>query len=118
MINTLHCKTIREEERMSSRMATIQEEITEMPMKSGQVVGESSEEVERAMDAHHLSLAGIVRDADKLRLSTLKEVMGILTPRQGVNFLVSTKKLHLSMHEWGKKMKHQSVGRKGAFDRV
>ncbi|KAL0353840.1 UNVERIFIED_CONTAM: protein DOG1-like 1 [Sesamum angustifolium] len=54
------------------------------------------------MDAHSLSLASILVDADKLRISTFKELMAILTPFQGVDLLVSIKKLHLSMHEWGK----------------
>lgn len=82
-----------------------------MPLKSGQVV-------ECAVDAHYLTLAGIVRDADRLRLSTLKEVMLILTPRQGIDFLVSSKKLQLSMHEWGKKMNCRSVETKDNRDEV
>ncbi|KAK4398306.1 protein DELAY OF GERMINATION 1 [Sesamum angolense] len=91
MINTLHCKT---------------EEIADEPLAmiatSAGRVGEWSEELVKAMDAHSLSLASILVDADKLRISTFKELMVILTPFQGVDLLVSIKKLHLSMHEWGK----------------
>lgn len=84
---------------MPSRMATLQEAIADLPMKRGEVV-------EHAMDAHCLTLAGMVRNGDRLRLSTLKELMGILTPRQGVDLLAATKKLHLALHEWGKKINH------------
>lgn len=112
LIDTLHCKTIREEDKMSSRMASLQEAIADLPMKRGEVVRVSSDEVGHAVDAHCLSLAGMVRDADRLRLSTLKELMGILTPRQGVDLLAATKKLNLSLHEWGKRINRHS-GEKG-----
>ncbi|XP_011082771.1 protein DOG1-like 1 isoform X2 [Sesamum indicum] len=102
MINTLHCKTVREEDMMSTRMEEIADEPLAMLATSAGRVGEWSKELVRAMDAHSLSLASILADADKLRISTLKELMAILTPFQGVDLLISIKKLHLSMHEWGK----------------
>ncbi|KAK4439114.1 protein DOG1-like 1 [Sesamum alatum] len=76
MINTLHCKT---------------EEIADQPLamiatRAGRV-GEWSQELVRAMNAHSLSLASILADADKLRISTFKELMDILTPFQGVDLL-------------------------------
>ncbi|KAG8386428.1 hypothetical protein BUALT_Bualt03G0147700 [Buddleja alternifolia] len=96
MINTLHCKT---------------EEIADEPLamiaKNCGRVGESSQDVALAMDSHSLSLASIIAEADRLRLSTMKELMGILTPLQAVDLLVATKKLKLSMHEWGKRRDHQ-----------
>ncbi|KAK8580598.1 hypothetical protein V6N13_143677 [Hibiscus sabdariffa] len=51
-------------------------------------------------------------EADKLRLSTLKELLGILNPLQGVDFLATSKKLHLCMHEWGKTRdaRHGAIG--------
>lgn len=70
-------------------------------------VGESNGRVDRALNDHALGLAGILEEADKLRLDTLKELMDILTPLQGVDFLVATKKLHLSIHEWGKRRDRQ-----------
>ncbi|KAL3821257.1 hypothetical protein ACJIZ3_007162 [Penstemon smallii] len=87
------------------------EEITDEPLamlaKRGGRMGESSQDLDRAMDAHSVSLASIMGDADRLRLRTLKDLVGILTPLQTVDLLVATKKLHLSMHEWGKRSDNQ-----------
>ncbi|KAL0406728.1 UNVERIFIED_CONTAM: protein DOG1-like 3 [Sesamum latifolium] len=109
MIDTLHCKTIKEEQKMSSRMASLQEEIADERLAlMAQQVGESSlQDLDHAMDTHYLSLASILTDADQLRLSTLKELIGLLTPLQAVELLFAIKKLSLSMHEWGKREDHQ-----------
>uniref|UniRef100_A0A5B7BYH6 Putative transcription factor HBP-1b(C38)-like isoform X1 n=1 Tax=Davidia involucrata TaxID=16924 RepID=A0A5B7BYH6_DAVIN len=114
LINSLHCKTIREEDKLSTRMASLQEDIADEPLvmiaKNSSQVGESSVDVYRALDTHALALASILVDADKLRLSTLKELMDILTPLQAVDLLAASKKLHLSMHEWGKR-RDQLIGK-------
>ncbi|KAK6157317.1 hypothetical protein DH2020_011565 [Rehmannia glutinosa] len=117
LINALHCRTIKEEDKMSTRMASIQAncvlslEIADEPLvtiaKNAGRVGEWSRELERAMVAHSVSLAHILADADKLRLDTLKELIAILTPLQAVDFLAAAKKLHISMHEWGKRRDRQ-----------
>ncbi|OMO76221.1 hypothetical protein CCACVL1_15834 [Corchorus capsularis] len=105
-INDLHMKTIREEERLSNELASLQENIADQPiamiakMMSG--VGESSSEIDRALDQHETALANIMQEVDKLRLSTLKELLGILTPVQGVDILAAGKKLHLCIHQWCK----------------
>lgn len=62
-----------------------------------------SGEVDRALDKQATEMVGILEAADGLRLSTLKELVGILTPKQAVDFLAAGKKLHLCVHEWGKK---------------
>ncbi|EYU29539.1 hypothetical protein MIMGU_mgv1a023140mg, partial [Erythranthe guttata] len=101
MVNALHCRTMKEEHKISSKMATLQEQIADKPLaviaKNAEPVGEWSEEVERAMKAHSVSLGGILAEADRLRLSTFKELMAILTPPQAVDLLIATKKLHISM---------------------
>ncbi|XP_030442388.1 protein DOG1-like 1 [Syzygium oleosum] len=107
-INELHMKTARMEEKLSSRMASMQEEIADDPLaliarRRGRV-GEESESVERVMKGHALSLARVLTEADEMRLATLREMVEeILTPLQAVEFLVNMKKLHLSIHEWGKR---------------
>lgn len=64
---------------------------------------QDDEIVYQALDAHVLPLASILAEADKLRLNILKELLiEILTPLQAVDLLVASKKLHLSIHEWGK----------------
>ncbi|KAA8547158.1 hypothetical protein F0562_003576 [Nyssa sinensis] len=42
----------------------------------------------------HLPLAGILVEADKLRLRTLKEFVDILTPLQGMDLLICVKKVN------------------------
>ncbi|WRX26865.1 Transcription factor TGA like domain - like 4 [Theobroma cacao] len=92
-INDLHMKTMKEEERLSNNLASLQENIADQPIaviaKRLCRVGESSGEVDRALDKHESSMANILQEADKLRLSTLKELLGILTPVQGVDFLAA-----------------------------
>lgn len=106
MINDLHMKTIKEEEKLSNKLVGLQENIADQPIaivaKRMSRVGETSGEIDHALDEHQSSMANILQEADKLRLSTLKELLGILTPLQGVDFLAARKKLHLCMHEWGK----------------
>ncbi|XVF25633.1 hypothetical protein REPUB_Repub13aG0230100 [Reevesia pubescens] len=105
-INELHMKTIKEEERLSNLFASLQENIADHPIaviaKRLSRLGESSGEVDRALDEHESSMVNMLHKADKLRLNTLKELLGILTPVQGVDFLAASKKLHLCLHEWGK----------------
>ncbi|XP_076928547.1 protein DOG1-like 3 isoform X1 [Bidens hawaiensis] len=40
---------------------------------------------------------------DKLRMNIFKSMIDILTPLQAVEFLVASKKLHLSLHEWSQR---------------
>lgn len=106
MINALHMKTIKEEERLSNRMAGLQENIADHPIpviaKRLNRVGEPSEEIDRALDEQENCMANMLQEADKLRLRTLKELLDIFTPLQGVDFLAAGKKLHLCLHQWGK----------------
>lgn len=105
-INELHMKTVRMEEKLSSRMASMQEEIADdllalIAKRIGRI-GEVSESMERVMKGHALSLARVLTEADELRLATLRELVEeILTPLQAVELLVNMKKLHLSIHELG-----------------
>ncbi|KAK1418107.1 hypothetical protein QVD17_27246 [Tagetes erecta] len=108
-IDDLHTKTIKDEDKLTSRLATLQESIVDEPLMvlAGQFnePGEwrQGEVVEKAMDTHALDLYKIMMEADKLRLETLKDMIHVLTPLQAVEFLVASKKLHLSLHEWSKR---------------
>nr|XP_043629705.1 protein DOG1-like 3 [Erigeron canadensis] len=117
-IDDLHAKTVREEDKLSSRVASQQEKIADEPLvrlandyQKRQKVGECSsqgggrrqvEVVDKVMDAHALDLYDVLIEADKLRLDILKDMIDILTPLQAVELLVAAKKLHLSLHEWSK----------------
>ncbi|MBA0787041.1 hypothetical protein Gotri_026731, partial [Gossypium trilobum] len=83
MINNLHIKTIEVEEKLSSQLAGLQENIADQPIamvaKRMSRVGESSGNVDHALDELESSMANILQEADKLRLSTLKELLADLT---------------------------------------
>ncbi|MQL97886.1 hypothetical protein Taro_030589 [Colocasia esculenta] len=103
LVNDLHLRTMREEETLGSRMASLQEEMADKPLvplarNRGEV---SLGAVQGAMDGYEGFLAGILEDADALRIKTLKEILGILSPTQAVDYLAAAKQLHLAVHEWG-----------------
>lgn len=113
-VNILQLKTVKEEEKLTSRLASLQEDIADQPLaaiaRGTRQIGENNDEADKALDYHECSMANIFEEGDKLRLNTLKQLLNILTPKQGVEFLVASKKLHLCIHEWGK-MRDKSHGR-------
>ncbi|KAF8097445.1 hypothetical protein N665_0289s0032 [Sinapis alba] len=110
-INELHMKTVAEENKLTKQSSTLQENMADMPIavvafyKEG--IGEVNVEVERALDKHEEDMARILAEADKLRLTTLTKIIEILTVVQAADFLLAGKKLHLSMHEWGRLREHR-----------
>ncbi|KAA8515094.1 hypothetical protein F0562_018119 [Nyssa sinensis] len=111
MVDGLQRKTVGEEEKISSRLASLQEDIADQPIaviaKDSTGKGEVNSDPDEALDEHGRAMRGILDEADQLRLSTLKELLSILTPFQAVDYLAATKKLHLCMHEWGRKRDHK-----------
>lgn len=105
-INELHLKTVEEENKLTKQLASLQEETADMPISVAafykEVIGETDLAVERALDKHEEDMAGLLAEADKLRLTTLTKIVEILTTVQAADFLLAGKKLHLSMHEWGR----------------
>ncbi|CAH2078620.1 unnamed protein product [Thlaspi arvense] len=105
-INELHMIAVKEENRLTKQSASLQEDSADMPIAVAafykEVIGEADVEVERALDKHEEDMAGLLAEADKLRLTTLTKIVEILTPVQAADFLLAGKKLHLSIHEWGK----------------
>lgn len=101
-VNILQLKTVKEEEKLTSRLASLQEDIADQPLaaiaRGARQIGETSDEAEKALDDHELSMANILEEGDKLRL---KSLLNILTLKRGVEFLEAIKKLHLCLHEWG-----------------
>ncbi|KAL3851398.1 hypothetical protein ACJIZ3_013280 [Penstemon smallii] len=117
LINDLQGRTIKEEGRLSSCVASLQEKIGDQPIAT--IVNESSSEflepnakVDEALDEHEQSMVSMLEEADRLRMKTLKELMNILTPLQAVNFLAASKKLHLCVHACGKR-RDRFHGRRG-----
>ncbi|KAJ0016670.1 hypothetical protein Pint_10380 [Pistacia integerrima] len=105
-------KTIKEEDKITTKLASLQEDMADQPIsliaKNLSGVGKPSEEVDRALDEHESAMANMIQEVDKLRLNTLKEFINILTPEQAVDFLASSKKLHLCVHEWGERRDRKS----------
>lgn len=119
-LDSLHSKTIRAEEKLTTQLASLQENVADQPIamiaKGLFHVGEINREVDKALDQHEKAMVGVLEEADRLRLSILKELIGILTPLQAVEFLAAGKKLHLCVHEWGKR-RDLSHGR-GSFNKI
>ncbi|GAA0150549.1 hypothetical protein LIER_09472 [Lithospermum erythrorhizon] len=111
-INAFNCKIVEDEEQLSARIADLQDDIADIPFaKRSNEIGKTQQQVldDKAMVAHMVVLAEILSGADQLRLKTIEELlMNILTPLQAVELLVATKRLHLTMHQWGKQTKGTS----------
>ncbi|PIA34005.1 hypothetical protein AQUCO_03900117v1 [Aquilegia coerulea] len=109
LINDLHCRTVQEEEDISSQLSSLQEVLgNESLFQEGNessLTGDINGRIHdyKSLDDHAHSITQILVDADMLRLKTVKELVNILTPLQAVDFLVAAKKLYLSMHEWGRR---------------
>ncbi|KAI3842521.1 hypothetical protein MKX03_034387 [Papaver bracteatum] len=106
LVSELQLRTIKEEGRLSNKMASFQEDIADNPLtglaKNSDDPGtELNGQVERALDSHAKDLASILVDSDKLRMNNLKELLGILTPLQAVDYLIASIKLHIRVHQWG-----------------
>ncbi|XP_060195547.1 protein DOG1-like 3 [Lycium barbarum] len=116
-VDELQKKTIRQENQLSNKLASLQEEVADQPIAiiANEVgnLDEMCREAEKALDKHARCLVTLVEEADKLRMETLKElVMNILSPLQAVKFLIASKNLHLCINAWGK-TRDQQHGRKG-----
>ncbi|PIN21223.1 hypothetical protein CDL12_06069 [Handroanthus impetiginosus] len=129
-VNELQKVTIREEKEISEKLAKQQETVadstmvelshavTEAMRESGDDIATAADDgrVEASLATKEEGLAEVLRRADDLRLKTLKEVVSVLTPAQGVHFLIAAAELHLRIHEWGRKkdatrhQNHRGVG--------
>ncbi|KAK4393739.1 hypothetical protein Sango_1844700 [Sesamum angolense] len=77
--------------------------VTEM-MREGLVdQAMDTERADETLAPKEEGLVEVLQRADGLRMKTLKQVVNILSPVQGVYFLIAAAELHLRVHEWGKK---------------
>ncbi|KAG7532552.1 Transcription factor TGA like domain [Arabidopsis thaliana x Arabidopsis arenosa] len=104
-INVLHVKIIDEEEKMTKKVSSLQEDAADIPIATVayemENIGEPNMVVDQAFDKQEEAMAGLLAEADNLRVDTLAKIVEILSPVQAADFLLAGKKLHLSMHEWG-----------------
>ncbi|XVE86454.1 hypothetical protein DITRI_Ditri18aG0035300 [Diplodiscus trichospermus] len=114
-IDELQARTIREERDRSEKMANHQETVADSSMVElshmvsemmrsgdGKGVRVEKERTESAVESKEEGFQEILQGADDLRLKTLKNVIDILSPMQGVHFLIAAAELQLRIHEWGK----------------
>ncbi|CAN8245974.1 unnamed protein product [Cochlearia groenlandica] len=105
-INGLHVKIIYEEEKMTKKASSLQEDAADMPIATvayaEEHVGEPNRAVDQALDKQEEAMATLLADADNLRVHTLSKIVEILSRVQAADFLLAGKKLDLSMHEWGR----------------
>ncbi|ERM97680.1 hypothetical protein AMTRI_Chr01g110430 [Amborella trichopoda] len=103
-VNELQMKTIKEEEEISRKMAKLQEGVADQPLVGlVQMVNAEEDGVEAALEEQEEGLERVLECADRLRLETLKSVVGVLNLIQAVDLLVAAAQLHLKIHEWGMK---------------
>ncbi|KAK4347247.1 hypothetical protein RND71_033586 [Anisodus tanguticus] len=113
MIDELQGKTIREERKLSTRLASLQEDIVDKPLaskmkKAGDDDDHQCENADEALDEHSHYMAGVMEEADELRMKTLKEiVLSILEPVHAVEYLAATKRIRFCVKQWGKKRDHE-----------
>ncbi|XP_022774836.1 protein DOG1-like 4 [Durio zibethinus] len=65
----------------------------------GEGVGVEKERVESAVESKEEGLKEMLQRADDLRLKTLKAVIDMSSPIQGVHFLIAAAELHLTIHD-------------------
>lgn len=118
-LDQLQRRTIREEREITEMMARHQETVADASMvELSHVVsdmirskerGESEssnkeleEKVESTLATKEDGLEEILQNAHDLRMTTLKAIVDVLTPKQGIHFLIAAAELHLRLHDWGK----------------
>ncbi|CAH8351677.1 unnamed protein product [Eruca vesicaria subsp. sativa] len=116
-INEIHIEVIEKEDKITKKCANLQEDVADMPVAitafSRDWV-EADVAVEDALDKHEENMAGIMVEADKVRLETLRSIVDVLTPVQAAEFLLSGKRLQVSLHEWRRAPADAAAARGGA----
>ncbi|PHT27106.1 hypothetical protein CQW23_33289 [Capsicum baccatum] len=113
MIDALQAKTIKQEKILTSKLASLQEDIVDQPIAS-KIKNEMGEcgNADEALDEHDRHMAGIMEEADELRMETLKEiVLNILKPIQAVEYLEAAKRMRLCFGKWGEKRDQQHANK-------
>lgn len=115
-VDELQLNTIEEEKRISEKMAKQQQKMADSSMTElshvvtemirnnetrPEEIGFDSARVRLVLKEKEEGLESVLHMADELRLTTLKKVINILSPIQGVHFLIAAAELHLRVHEWG-----------------
>ncbi|XP_015160742.1 transcription factor HBP-1b(c38)-like [Solanum tuberosum] len=109
MIDKLQRQIILEEKRFSSRLASLQEDVVDQPFAMAARIYDTKRgenEIE-PLNKHGEDMSNLLEEVDELRMKTLKEILGILTPIQGVEYLAAAKRIRLCLQQWGKKREQE-----------
>ncbi|KAL3844296.1 hypothetical protein ACJIZ3_001699 [Penstemon smallii] len=114
-IDNLQRRIILEEEKLSTKVATLQHDMVDMPLalvarKSGpdhQFNSDAKDAISKIKQA----MVAAIEEADQLRVNTVKELFTILAPIQALEYIISAKKLRFCMQTWGLK-RDRDHGRK------
>ncbi|KAF3791831.1 Transcription factor HBP-1b(c1) [Nymphaea thermarum] len=111
-LSDLQSAVIKLEDGLSKGMATLQESMADRPLASlARAMHASSSsssenqagEMDSAMEMYARKLAGLMEDADKLRLYTLAKTVEILTLNQTLDLLIAAAQLHVYVLEQGQR---------------
>ncbi|XP_022772263.1 protein DOG1-like 4 [Durio zibethinus] len=99
-------ETSREERELTKAMATIQESVATPPplnlvRRSGRLVDGEALDLESAMETLKVGMLRTLERADKLRGSTLRRVIEILSPVKKVKFPAASAEFQLRVRKWG-----------------
>ncbi|KAK6939883.1 Transcription factor TGA like domain [Dillenia turbinata] len=106
-VNELQKRTTREEREVTEKMAKYQETLAHSAMvelahlATRSMMMTEHDESRGAGYEERVELVLAEKEADDLRLRTLKGVIEILSPTQAVHFLIAATELQLRVHEWG-----------------
>ncbi|CAA7059780.1 unnamed protein product [Microthlaspi erraticum] len=112
-INELHIKVIQKEDKITKKAANLQEDVADMPIAVTAYATdlvEAGVAVEDALDKHEECMAVVMAEADRLRFETLRKIVEVVTPVQAAEFLLAGKRLHVSLHEWGRVREEKRLG--------
>lgn len=93
--------TVRNERRISEAAAEAQEAVAATEIVQLLESQDQDGQMESAMRGKKEGMRGVLREADRLRLNTLKGIVDALEPIQAVHFLIAAAQLHLAVHRYG-----------------
>lgn len=134
-VDELHRRIIEKEKEISEKLAKLQEAAADSSMvelshmmtdvpQNRDIHGSEDravieERVESMLASKEDRLEEILKRADEMRLNTIRDILEILSPMQGVHFLIAAAELHLRFHDWGKKRDSEALpGRTDPGDRT
>lgn len=121
-IDQLQRDTILLEKEISEQEAAVQETLADAQMvelaaraaEAAAAAAVDEEAVEREMRGKREGMEKVLERADRLRLDTIKAVVGLLRPMQAAHFMIAAAELHLTVHDFGKKKDDAAAAETGS----